>query len=370
MSDYLNQGKSSKSTLLKALCGRASGGKVTPADAVRKHEARLHKGQPRTQFASGGGIEDSEDIEDIEGAGPLERLDRKKKKKSKSDITIVIDVGKDKATPPGPVPPLPPAAPPAPPPGAPGGANPMAAMMGGGPKPPMPPLGGGAPMMGRKSGGRVGAPKTDGDYTRGLEEDPGTSNEVKKSDPYGGDKTKGLKKGGRAKRASGGAADQQRVVDKTSDDIVVQLEAMSPDERASYFKAFKEEGPVPNLNLKPSERKCGGRAKRAWGGKTNYPVGHPQNKETPEPKSLDPDTIPESTRKKLMGRKDGGRTGKKFGGDASEVLKAVPLGIGMAKKLFGSEKNTGGAVAGPNGKAGTDSGEGRLNQAKHYARKR
>ena len=102
MSDYLNQGKSSKSTLLKALCGRASGGKVTPVEAVRKHESRLHKKQPRTQFASGGGIEDSEDIEDIEGAGPLERLDRKKKKKSKSDITIVIDVGKDKATPPGP----------------------------------------------------------------------------------------------------------------------------------------------------------------------------------------------------------------------------------------------------------------------------
>lgn len=233
-----------------------------------------------------------------------------------------------------------------------------------------PPMGGPPPVMGRKSGGRVGAAKTDGDYTRGLEEDPGTSNEVKKSDPYA-DNTKGLKKGGRCKRAAGGSAlEQQRVVDKASDDIVKQLDAMSPEERSSYFKAFKEESATPTLNL---GKKSGGgvkRKQRAWGGKTNYPVGHPQNKETPEPKSLDPDAIPEETRKKLMGRKDGGRAGKKFGGDASEVLKAVPLGIGMAKKLFGSEKNTGGAVAGPNGNAGADSGKGRLNQAKHYARKR
>jgi|GEM_PF-4107851 len=279
MSEYMGQGKSSKSYLLKQLTGRASGGKVTPIEAVHKHEDNMHKGKKRTAFATGGAVED-----EIDGVGPLERLDRPKRKKKggKSDITIVIDVGKDKEmNPPAPVPPMPmPAPSPAPMGGSPMGGAPMA------PKPPMPQLGGGGGMpMARKSGGRVA-------------------------------------------KADGGKAESDNAMeDKASDGAAKAYDIMSSDERKGYTDMLKSDYGM----------KCGGKVKkqkRAWGGRSNYPVGHPQNPNpVPEAKDIDPDTLPESARKKLTGKASGGK------------------------------------VSTPNGKAGVDSGKGRLNQSKFYGRK-
>jgi len=402
MSDYLSQGN--RKSLLKTLTGRADGGKVTPAGAVHKHERIMHPGKKPTAFASGGGVMD----DDIDGSAPLERLDKKKrgKKSGKPDITIVIETGV-KPAPNMPFPPNPPAPPmPAPmaPPmsGAPGG---MPGGMPPAPKPPMPaPMGGPPPLLARRDGGRVAraaggkADKTsrsEGDLTRGLIEEREPNPAPKgQSNPMGGDQTKGLKCGGRAKRASGGTVDQRTPDDRASDDFVKQIEAMSPEERSSYWKAFKEESATPSLNL----RKDGGRAKRAWGGASNYPQGHPNGTPVGKavPKRLDPAELStEELGQRVKGgskgtwdsrlgevRKSGGkvsdkardekkgvekkREGKKFGGDANGILKAIPLGIRGLELLGG--KATGGGVA-PNGKAGVDSGVGRLNQAKYYARK-
>lgn len=388
MAGYNDQGKSSKSALLARL-GHKNGGKITPEKAVDMHEARLHKGARKT-FATGGGIEA------IDGAGPLERLDKPKRKKSKSDINVVINLGKPSDMAP-PVPPLP--APAAPPPATPpmGGAPMGSAPMGGAPnvRPPMPPA---APMLGRKAGGRVhradggrspikgtptdsgkrsnGGNPLGGDYTHGLEEDTGTSNTLKKGagDALAGDRTKPYKKGGRAKcRADGGAA-QQDIMDKASEGTAKAYEAMDSDQRKKYTDEMKAD-----YGLK--------RGGRAWGGRSNYPDGHPQGKVIPR---IDPSEMSNSELRDYLNsrpkarlnpglgeveeiRACGGkvskkpaRKGKKFGGDANAVLSALPAGITLAEKLMG--KAAGGKVA-PNGKAGTDSGVGRMNQAEYYGRK-
>lgn len=102
--------------------GYSHGGKMTPANAVHKHESHLHKGEPMTKLAKGGGVKGPKSVNVIIKTG---NSDAEKQQAAQQGMQLGARMAAG-----APKPPMAPQGP------MPGGMPPGGAPMGGPPRPP------------------------------------------------------------------------------------------------------------------------------------------------------------------------------------------------------------------------------------------